>query len=312
MSTPSVQLSARTWGIRSVQVQLGNSGPISMCESKLKAASGSREDPGHRRAEQDAPRLGTEALAARGDSLQHLRRSVAVSISRSPCPASSSTGTAAGGPEKQYEFRRRMDEHLLHEEYYKSLRGEDGEEPLEALGSPPYMDMGSGPYSGPPTDLADTVSLPRQPGGPAWRLELPITSRSPEVCPAFAEESHSPGPTYGALDRTAELLAKLLSGSEDPDVTGLSEAVKAKLGITEHLPKPALASPSPAGSTLAEGLKRSRVSRLLPKVNCPSPFHPRARTVPIAELQDVPVTDTEKRGPTALPPLAGVPPLLQA
>ena len=99
----------------------------------------------------------------------------------------------------------------------------------------------------------------------------------------------------------------LLSGSEDP-VTALSAAVKAKLGITEPLPKAALFSPSPGLSTLAEDLKRSRVSRLLPKVNCPSPFHPRARTVPIAELHDVPVTETEKRGLTALAPLAGVPP----
>ena len=65
------------------------------------------------------------------------------------------------------------------------------------------------------------------------------------MCPANAEESHSPGPTYGASDRRAELLAKLLSGSEEPDVTALSEAVKAKLGITEPLPKPGLASPSP-------------------------------------------------------------------
>ena len=99
-----------------------------------------------------------------------------------------------------------------------------------------------------------------------------------------------------------------LSGSEDPDVTALSEAVKAKLGITEPLPEPALASPSPGLSTLAEDLKRSRVSRLLPKITCPSPFHPRSKTVPIAELQDVPVTETEKKGLTALAPLAGVPP----
>ena len=128
------------------------------------------------------------------------------------------------------------------------------------------------------------------------------------MCRAYVEESHSPGPTFGALDRTAELLAKLLSGSEDPDVTALSEAVKAKLGITKTLPKPALASPFPGLRTLAEDLKRSRVSRLLPKVTCPSPFHPRARTVPVAELQDVPMTETEKRGLTALAPLASVPP----
>ena len=122
------------------------------------------------------------------------------------------------------------------------------------------------------------------------------------------KDPHLPEPTYGALDRTAELLAKLLSGSEDPDVTALSEAVNAKWGITEPLPQPALALPSPGLSTLAEDIKRSRVSRLLPKVTCPSPFHPRARTVPIAELQDVPVTETEKRGLSALAPLAGVPP----
>ena len=200
-----------------------------------------------------------------------------------------------------------MDEYLLHEEHCKSVQGEDGEQPLEALGSPPHTDMGSYPYPGPPTDVVDTVSLPRRPRGLAWLPELPITSRNPEVCPAYVEESHFPGPTHGALDRTAELLVKLLSGSEDPQVTALSEAVKAKLGITEPLPKPTLASPSPGFSTLAEDFRRSRVSTLLPKVTCPSPFHPRARTVPIAELQDVPVTDTEKKGLTALAFLAGVP-----
>ena len=80
------------------------------------------------------------------------------------------------------------------------------------------------------------------------------------------------------------------------------------MGITEPLPQPALASHSPGLSTLADDLKRSRVSRLLPKVTCPSPFHPRAKTVLIAELQDVPVTETQKRELSALAPLAGVTP----
>ena len=88
----------------------------------------------------------------------------------------------------------------------------------------------------------------------------------------------------------------------------LSEAVRAKLGSIEPLPKPALLSPSPGLRTLADDLKRSRVSRLLPKVTYPSPFHPRARTVHLAELQDVAVTETEKRSLSALAPLAGVPP----
>ena len=128
------------------------------------------------------------------------------------------------------------------------------------------------------------------------------------MCSAYVKDPHLPEPTHGALDRMAELLAKLLSRSEDPDVTASSEAVKGKLGITEPSPQPALAPPTPGLSTLAEDLKRSRLSRLLPKVTGPSPFHPRARTVPIAGLHDVPVTETEKRGLSALAPLAGVPP----
>ena len=290
----STQPSSRTWPIRSVQVQLGSvAHPKS--EPPLRAASGFQEDPEHRRAYQDPPRtipLTMEALAAHGDdSVQRLRRRVAASIDRSACPASSTT--VLGGPEEQEDLRRRMDEYVLHEEYHKSTVGEDGEVPLDALGSPSQTEMGSFLYSGPSTDIAATVSLPRRPSPHehprAWHPDLPTTSRAPEKSP----DSLHPEPTYGALDRTAELLAKLLSGSEDPDVTALSEAVKAKLGITEPLPKPALLSPSPGLSTLADDLKRSRVPRLLPKVTCPRPFHPRARTAPIAELQDVPVTETE-------------------
>ena len=180
---------------------------------------------------------------------------------------------------------------MLHEEYHKSTVGEDGEVPLDALGSPPQTEMGSFLY-GPSTDMADTVSLPRRPRvhkhPRAWNPDLPTTSRASEK----SLDPPHPEPSYGALDRTAELLAQLLSESDDPDVTALSEAVKAKLGITEPLPKPALLSSSPGLSNLADDLKGSRMSRLLPKVTCPSPFHPRARTVPTAELQDVPVTET--------------------
>ena len=200
-----------------------------------------------------------------------------------------------------------MDEYILHEEYYKNIRGEDGEEPLAVHGSRPCTDLGSYTHSGPPSERAETASLPRRPR-PEYPGACCPTPRAPEVGPTRVEEQHHPRPTYGPLDHMAALLAKLLSGSEDPDVTALSEAIKAKLGIAEPLPKPELSSPSPGLSTLAKDLKRSRVSRLLPKVTCPSPFHPRARTVPMAELQDVPVTETEKRGLSALAPLAGVSP----
>ena len=306
----STQLSSRTWPIRSVQVQLGS---VAHAKSAppLRAASGSQEDPEHRRANLNPPRttpLTMETLAAHGeDSLQRLRRRVEASIARSACPVSSST-VLGGGPEEQEDLRRKMDEFMLHEEYHKSTVGEDREIPLEALGSPPQTEMGSFLYSGPSTEMADTVSLPRRPRvhehPRAWHPDLPTTSRAPEK----SLDPLHPEPTYGALDCTAEPLAKLLSGSEDPDVTALSEAVKVKLGITEPLPKPALLSPSPGLSTLADDLKRSWVSRLLPKVTCPSPFYPRARTVPTAELQDVPVTETEKRGLSALAPLASVSP----
>ena len=200
-----------------------------------------------------------------------------------------------------------MDEYILHEDYYKSIRGEDGEEPLAVHGSRPRTDLGSYAHSGPPSDRAETASLPRRPR-PEYPRGCCPTPRAPQVGPTRVEDQHHPRPTYGALDHTAELLAKLLSGSEDPDVTALSEAIKAKLGIAEPLPKPELPSLSPGLSTLAKDLKRSRVSRLLPKVTCPSPFHPRARTVPLADLQDVPVTEIERRGLSGLAHLAGMSP----
>ena len=69
---------------------------------------------------------------------------------------------------------------MLHEEYHKSTVGEDGEIPLAALGSPPQTEIGSFLYSGPSTDMADTVSLPRRPRvhehPRAWHPDLPITS----------------------------------------------------------------------------------------------------------------------------------------
>ena len=51
-----------------------------------------------------------------------------------------------------------MDEYILHEEYYKSIRAEDGEEPLAVHGSRPGTDLGSYAHSGPPS----TASLPRR------------------------------------------------------------------------------------------------------------------------------------------------------
>ena len=51
------------------------------------------------------------------------------------------------------------------------------------------------------------------------------------------------------MDKTVELMTKILSGSADPDVTALSEAIKARLGITMPPEKP-VASPSRPWLTL--------------------------------------------------------------
>ena len=140
----STQLSSQTWPIRSVQVQHGSvAHPKS--EQPLRAASGPQEDPEHRGAELNPPRtipLTMETLAAHvEDSLQRLRRRVEASIAQSACPASSSTILGVG-PEEQEDLQRRMDEFMLHKEYHKSTVGEDGEIPLDALGSPPQTEMG--------------------------------------------------------------------------------------------------------------------------------------------------------------------------
>ena len=230
MSTPSV----RTWPIRTVQLQMGSMAhPMSEPPYRaphLSGASGSQGDPERRRVEENTV-LTTEALAAHGgDSLRHLHRRVAASVSRSACPASSST--AIEGPEEYEELRNKMDEYIPHEEYYKSICGEDGEEPLAVHGSRPRTDLRSYTHSGPPSDRAETASLPRRPRPEYPRACCP-TPRAPEVGPTRVEQQHHPRPTYGALDHKAELLAKLLSGSEDPDVTALSEAIKGKLGIAE-------------------------------------------------------------------------------
>ena len=86
-------------------------------------------------------------------------------------------------------------------------------------------------------------------------------------------------------------------------MTALFEVVRAKLGITEPLTKPAVASPSPGLTSLADDLNQSIQQGFpgyYPRSLAPVPFR-----VPIAEIQDVPVTEAEKRELTALAPLAG-------
>ena len=56
-----------------------------------------------------------------------------------------------------------MDEFIVHQEYHLSTVEVDGELPVDALGLPPQTEMGCFLYSGPSTDIADTLSLPTRP-----------------------------------------------------------------------------------------------------------------------------------------------------
>ena len=90
-------------------------------------------------------------------------------------------------------------------------------------------------------------------------------------------------------------------GPSDPEITALSEAVMAKLGITEPLARTAVYSPTPGMGKLAEGPRSSRVSRPLPPVTCPSPFHPRSRTVqPACKVEDTRLEESGTFGLTSL------------
>ena len=81
---------------------------------------------------------------------------------------------------------------MLHEDYHKSIRGEDGEEPIEALGSPPETDMDSYYYLGPPTDLANTASLPRRPRGTPWAYVHYTTVRRAYVASTTTHNNENP------------------------------------------------------------------------------------------------------------------------
>ena len=136
---------------------MGGSG-LNLTEPRLRVAvaSGSQEDPvRQRRVDEELSRefaavvprpepwapgvpITTGALAARGTSLEHLCRRVALSLTRSACPASLSTVVAG-----QDDLKRRINEYMLQRDYRQSIGEKDGEEPMEAIESPPQTDMDS-------------------------------------------------------------------------------------------------------------------------------------------------------------------------
>ena len=107
------------------------------------------------------------------------------------------------------------------------------------------------------------------------------------------------------LDETMELLSRVLgAGDGDPDLSALSAALKARLGLSE-LSKPP-ATMSPGVELLTRGVKSCRGIGSTPLDTCPSPFHPRVRPVPVCTIGDSTEAEMEDYGLAALAPLATV------
>ena len=90
------------------------------------------------------------------------------------------------------------------------------------------------------------------------------------------------------LDETMELLSGVLgAGEEDPDLSALSAALKAKLGRSDSKKPPPTLSPGVQISNWV--VKSCRGIRSPPMDSCPSPFHPHVRTVPVCSVGDTTV-----------------------
>ena len=144
-----------------------------------------------------------------------------------------------------------------------------------------------------------TPWLPSRPRPPSPRGVCPEPVRVERGLP-----SRMAAPKLG-LDETMELLSRVLgAGDEDPDLSALSAALKAKLGLSE-LKKPP-STMSPGVELLTRGVKSCRGIRSTPLDTCPSPFHPRVRTVPVCTIGDSTEAEMEDYGLAALAPLATV------
>ena len=107
------------------------------------------------------------------------------------------------------------------------------------------------------------------------------------------------------LDETMELLSRVLgAGEEHPDLSALSAALKAKLGLSDlKKPPPTM---SAGVEVLPRDVKSCRGTCSSPMDTCPSPFHPRVRTVPVCSVGDTTEGEMKGYGLAALAPLATV------
>ena len=105
------------------------------------------------------------------------------------------------------------------------------------------------------------------------------------------------------LDETMELLSRFLSASEeDPDLSALSAALKAKLGLFDlKKPPPTM---SPGVELFTRDVKSCRGIRSSPMDTSPSPFDTCVRTVPVCSVGDTSEAEMKSYGLAALAPLA--------
>ena len=144
-----------------------------------------------------------------------------------------------------------------------------------------------------------TPSLPSWPRPPSPRVVCPEP-----VCVERGLPSRMPAPKLG-LDETMELLSRVLgAGDEDPDLSALSAAFKARLGLSELKKLPS--TMSPGVELLTRGSKSCRGIRSTPSDTCPSAFHPRVRSVPVCTIRDCTEAEMQGYGLAALAPLATV------
>ena len=107
------------------------------------------------------------------------------------------------------------------------------------------------------------------------------------------------------LDETIDLLSWVLGADdEDADLSALSAALKTKLGLSDlKKPRPTM---SPGVELLTRDVKSCRGIHSCPMDTCPSPFHPRVRTVPVGSVGDTSEAEMKGYGLGALALLATV------
>ena len=106
-----------------------------------------------------------------------------------------------------------------------------------------------------------------------------------------------------ALDQNVELLTRVLGGrKEDRDLSALSAALKTKLRPFDLKRRPS--AMSSGLELLTRDVKSFRAICSSPRDACPSPFHPRMRTVPVGNVGDTSEAEVKSYGLAALAPLA--------